>query len=212
MHHKTIGVKVKEVMNALERFAPLPLQEEYDNAGLQLGLKEVEVSGALLCLDVTEDVLAEAVTLGCNMVISHHPLLFRALKNITDATLSERCVRYALKHDLIIYSAHTNLDNAEGGVNAEAARHLGLKDIQFLQSNEVYLIVKPEVLCDAAKYIETGEYDSGQSQLEFMGIDLSELEDMTTSPKRVIKSSSNARDKFHEERDKKFKKEKRSAK
>ena len=128
-------MKVKDVINARERFAPLPLQEEYDNAGLHLGLKDVEVSGALLCLDVTEDVLAEAVTLGCNMVISHHPLLFRALKNITDATLSERCVRYALKHDLIIYSAHTNLDNAEGGVNAEAARHLGLKDIQFLQSN-----------------------------------------------------------------------------
>ena len=96
--------------------------------------------------------------------------------------------------------------------NAAVTHKIPVFAIQFLQSNEVYLIVKPEVLCDAAKYIETGEYDSGQSQLEFMGIDLSELEDMTTSPKRVIKSSSNARDKFHEERDKKFKKEKRSAK
>ena len=96
--------------------------------------------------------------------------------------------------------------------NAAVTHKIPVFAIQFLQSNEVYLIVKPEVLCDAAKYIETGEYDSGQSQLEFMGIDLSELEDTTTSPKRVIKSSSNARDKFHEERDKKFQKEKRSAK
>lgn len=96
--------------------------------------------------------------------------------------------------------------------NAAVAHKLPVFAIQFLQSNEVYLIIKPEMLCEAAKYIETGEYDSAQSHLEFMGVDLSEHEDMTVTPKRVIKSSSNAREKFHQENEKKFKKEKRSAK
>ena len=79
-------MKVREVIEALEHFAPLPLQESYDNAGLQCGLTEAEVSGALLCLDVTEEVLREAIDLGCNMVVAHHPLLFRPLRQVTDAT------------------------------------------------------------------------------------------------------------------------------
>lgn len=98
------------------------------------------------------------------------------------------------------------------GYNAAVSHKIPVFAIQFLQSNEVYLLVKPEVLCDAAKYIETGEYDSGQSHEEFIGVDLSEFEDMTAVPKRVIKSSSNSREQFHEERDKKYRKEKRSAK
>ena len=72
-------MKIKEVLSALERFAPLPLQESWDNAGLQVGLTEAEVSGALLCLDVTERIIDEAVEKGCNLVVSHHPLLFRGL-------------------------------------------------------------------------------------------------------------------------------------
>ena len=92
--------------------------------------------------------------------------------------------------------------------NAAVAHKLPVFAIQFLQSNEVYLIVKPEELCEAAKYIQTGEYESAN---EFVGIDLSEHEDMTAKSGRIIKSSSNAREKFHQENEKKFKKEKRSA-
>ncbi len=92
--------------------------------------------------------------------------------------------------------------------NAAVAHKLPVFAIQFLQSNEVYLIIKPELLCEAAKYIETGEYESAN---EFVGIDLSEHEDMTVTPRRVIKSSSNAREEFHRENEKKFKKGKRSA-
>lgn len=73
------SVKIREVVDALERFAPLPLQESFDNAGLQVGLTEAEVSGALLCLDVTEKVVDEAVALGCNLIVSHHPLIFHRL-------------------------------------------------------------------------------------------------------------------------------------
>lgn len=96
--------------------------------------------------------------------------------------------------------------------NAAVAHKIPVFVVQFLQSNEVYLVVKPEVLCDAAKYIETGEYDTAQSCNEFIGVDLSELEETTVTPKRVIKSSSSAREEFHQENERKFKKERRSAK
>ncbi len=126
-------MKVKEVAEALERFAPLPLQESYDNAGLQIGLTEAEASGVLLCLDVTEDVIREAAERGCNMVVAHHPLLFRGVKQVTDATLVERCLREAILCGVAVYAAHTNLDNVAGGVNWKIAEKIGLQDVKFLQ-------------------------------------------------------------------------------
>ena len=126
-------MKIREIIGALEEFAPLSLQDSYDNAGLQIGLTEdAEATGALLCLDVTEDVLDEAVRRGCNMVVSHHPLLFRPCKSITGADYIERCIIKAIKNDIVIYSAHTNLDNAKDGVNYRIAHKLGLTDIEIL--------------------------------------------------------------------------------
>jgi dinuclear metal center YbgI/SA1388 family protein len=130
-------VKIKEVIFALERFAPLPLQEGYDNAGLQVGLTEVEASGALLCLDVTEEVLDEAISLGCNLVVSHHPLLFRGLKTIADRNSVERCVRRAIQNDITIYAMHTNVDNAEDGVNFKIAEKLEMEQVKLLQPRPV---------------------------------------------------------------------------
>ncbi|MBP3822333.1 MAG: Nif3-like dinuclear metal center hexameric protein [Bacteroidaceae bacterium] len=130
-------MKIKEIIGALEQFAPLPLQESYDNAGLQCGLTEAEALGALLCLDVTEDVLREAVDLGCNLVVSHHPLLFHGLKQVSDADLVQRCIRLAIQNDICIYSAHTNLDNAEDGVNFRISEKLGLIDVQLLSPRMV---------------------------------------------------------------------------
>jgi dinuclear metal center YbgI/SA1388 family protein len=135
--YKQLSVKIKEVLSALERFAPLPLQESWDNAGLQIGLTEAEVSGALLCLDVTERIIDEAVAKGCNLVVSHHPLLFRGLKQITDADYVQRCVIKALKNDIVIASMHTNMDNAQGGVNWKIAERLGLQDCQFFAQKQV---------------------------------------------------------------------------
>lgn len=126
-----MSVKIKEVVDALERFAPLPLEESYDNAGLQIGLTEAEVSGALLCLDVTESVIDEAMEKGCNMIVSHHPLIFRKLAHITGQTYVERCVAKAIKNDIVIVAMHTNLDAVEGGVNHQIAERLGLKDVRF---------------------------------------------------------------------------------
>ena len=129
---KLESVNIKEVVCALERFAPLPLQEGFDNAGLQVGLTETqEVSGALLCLDVTEQVVDEAVALGCNLIVSHHPLLFHALKKITGKDDVQRAVVKAIKHDITVVSMHTNMDNALGGVNYRIAGKMGLQDIRF---------------------------------------------------------------------------------
>ena len=129
-------MKIKEVVNALEEFAPLPLQEDYDNAGLQVGLTETEVSGALLCLDVTEEVVDEAVAKGCNLIVSHHPLIFRALKRVTGANMVQRCVMKAIMQGIAIVSMHTNLDNAIGGVNYKMAEKLHLHDLSILAPRE----------------------------------------------------------------------------
>lgn len=132
-----MSVRVQDVIDALEDFAPLPLQESYDNAGLQIGLTEAEVSGALLCLDVTEEVLEEALELGCNMVVSHHPLIFHGLKSVTDGDMVQRCVRIALQNDIAIYAAHTNMDAAVDGVNYMMAERLGLVDVVLMQPRQV---------------------------------------------------------------------------
>ena len=130
-------MKIKQVLSALERFAPLPLQESWDNAGLQLGLTEVEVSGALLCLDVNEQIIDEAVAKGCNLIVSHHPLLFRGLKQISGADYVQRSVIKAIKHDIVIVSMHTNMDNALDGVNWKIAERLGLTDCKFFAQKTV---------------------------------------------------------------------------
>ena len=125
------------MLSALERFAPLPLQESWDNAGLQVGLTETEVSGALLCLDVNERIVDEAVRKGCNLIVSHHPLLFRGLKTISDLTDVQRTVMKVIENHLCVVSMHTNMDNAKGGVNFRIAEKLGLSDIEFFASKQV---------------------------------------------------------------------------
>ena len=125
-------MKIKEIVDALERFAPLPLQDGFDNAGMQVGLTDADCAGALLCLDVTEEVLDEAISLGCNLVVSHHPLIFKGIKSLTGYNYVERCVMKAVKHDITIFSAHTNLDNAVNGVNFKMAEKIGLTHVEVL--------------------------------------------------------------------------------
>ena len=129
-------MKLKEIIAALERLAPLRLQDEWDNSGLQVGFPEAEVSRVLVCLDVTEAIVDEAVAKQCNMIVSHHPLLFKALRQISDATYQQRCVVRALSAGISIYSAHTSLDNAPGGVNHKIAELLGLQNLRWLSPLE----------------------------------------------------------------------------
>lgn len=130
-------MNIKEVISALERFAPLPLQEDWDNAGLQVGLTEVEVSGALLCLDVTEAIVDEAINNGCNLIVSHHPLIFHKLSNLTGSDYVQRAIIKAIRYDIAIVSMHTNMDNAKGGVNFKIAEKMGLSDVRFFAKKEI---------------------------------------------------------------------------
>lgn len=133
-------MKIKEIVNALEIFAPLPLQDGFDNAGLQIGLTDAEATGALLCLDVTEAVVDEAIALGYNLIVSHHPLIFKGYKSITGRDYVERCILKAIKNDIVIFSMHTNLDNAPQGVNFKIAEKIGLKNVRILEPKENQLL------------------------------------------------------------------------
>ena len=129
-------MKVRDIIEAIERTAPLKLQEEWDNSGLQVGFPDSEVSKVLVCLDVTEAIVEEAAGRGCQMVVSHHPLLFRPLGMVSDATYQQRCVVRALAKGIAVYSAHTSLDNAPGGVNHRIAELIGIQDLRWLQPME----------------------------------------------------------------------------
>lgn len=124
--------KISDIISAIEAYAPLHLQEGYDNCGLQVGDGNAEATGVLLCVDVTEAVVDEAIALGVNMVVSHHPLIFRGLKKLVGRSDIERIVIKAIKNDIAIYSAHTNMDNTRGGVSARMAQKLGLKNVRVL--------------------------------------------------------------------------------
>ena len=125
-------MRIKEVIAALEAWAPRSLQEDYDNSGLQVGDPGTEVNLALMCLDCTEAVVEEAARLGCGLIISHHPVIFRGLKSLSGKGYVERTILAAVKHNIALYAIHTNLDNVHTGVNAEIAARLGLKNTRVL--------------------------------------------------------------------------------
>lgn len=122
-----------DIIEAVTDFAPPPLQEDYDNTGLQVGNSEDECRGVLLCVDATPEIVEEACERGCNLVISHHPVLFRGVKRLVGATPPERTVIEAIRRGVTIYSSHTSLDSAPGGVSARMAEMLGLKDCHVLE-------------------------------------------------------------------------------
>ncbi len=124
---------VKEISDLLETYAPLSLQESYDNSGLQIGNPETQVKCALICLDITTNIIDEAIQKGCDMIISHHPLLFNGIKKITGRTYIEKIVHKAIKNDIVIYSAHTHFDNIKNGVNNMLAEKIGLINLSILK-------------------------------------------------------------------------------
>ncbi|MCC5917984.1 MAG: Nif3-like dinuclear metal center hexameric protein [Cryomorphaceae bacterium] len=130
---------LKDIIRVLENWAPKSLQENYDNVGLQIGNPDVKISRALITLDITVEVLEEAIAEGCNLIIAHHPLIFRPLKKITGSNLVERCVEMAIKNDIALYAIHTNLDNVNNGVNKIIADKLQLKNQQILQPGKSVL-------------------------------------------------------------------------
>lgn len=125
-------MQIKDILSEIEIFAPLAYQESYDNCGVQVGDVAAEVTGALLTLDVTEAVVDEAIAHNCNLIIAHHPLIFSGLKKITGRNYVERVVIKAIRNNITIYAAHTNLDNVRAGVNNKIAEKLGLVNRRIL--------------------------------------------------------------------------------
>jgi len=125
-------LKVQEIISHIESFAPLSYQESYDNAGLQTGDPEQKVSAVLLCIDVTDKVVQEAISLGAGLIISHHPVIFGGLKKLTGSNPAERIIMEAVRKGISIYTAHTNLDAVYKGVNFKIASKLELRDVKIL--------------------------------------------------------------------------------
>ena len=125
-------MKVREITSLIEAFAPLSLQESYDNAGLIVGREDDEIHRVLLTVDVTEEVIEEALEQECDMIVAHHPIIFHALKRFNSSSYVERCVEQAIRHGIVIYAAHTNLDSAQDGMSWRVAQMLGLENIEVL--------------------------------------------------------------------------------
>ena len=123
---------LREIIDIIESVAPRRQQEAWDNSGLQVGDSNRDIHSVLLSVDVSEAVVAEAIRVGCDLIVSHHPLLFHGLKHLTGSTPQERCVAEAIRHDIAIYSSHTSMDKALRGVSGRMAAELGLKDIRIL--------------------------------------------------------------------------------
>lgn len=152
-------MQVGTVLQELERIAPPSYQESYDNAGLLTGSRTAEVTGVLLCLDSTEAVLDEAIEKGYNLIIAHHPIVFSGLKKITGRTYIERVIIKAIKHDLNLYVAHTNLDNVyHQGVNAKIAARLGLQQTRILAP-------KKQLLCKLCVFVPHAQVNAVQQAL-----------------------------------------------
>jgi len=125
-------MQLKQITQYLESVAPLAFQESYDNAGLIIGQPDDEISGILITLDITEEILDEAIQKNLNLVIAHHPIIFGGIKKLNGKNYIERCVAKAIKNDIAIYAAHTNLDSVFGGVNSKIAEKLELKNCRIL--------------------------------------------------------------------------------
>jgi dinuclear metal center YbgI/SA1388 family protein len=126
-------MKIAEIIQTIEDLAPISYQENYDNAGLQVGDKLADCKGVLICLDAIEAVIDEAIVKKCNLVVAHHPIIFSGLKKITGKNYIERVIIKAIKNDIAIYACHTNLDNVQLGVNNKIADQLGLINREILE-------------------------------------------------------------------------------
>lgn len=175
-----MGYRIQEVISYLETLAPPAYQESYDNATLICGDRNAPVSGVVCTLDCTEEVVAEAVSLGANLIVAHHPIVFKGLKSLTGRNYVERTVLKAIKNDIAIYAIHTNLDHVAMGVNKRICDQLGLVQTKILQPKKQILsklvffvpVENKDAVLDAvfaAGAGQIGEYKDCSFQVEGMG-------------------------------------------
>ena len=159
-------MKVQDITTIIENFAPLSYQESYDNSGLIVGNKNDSVSGVLICLDCVEDIIDEAIATGCNLIIAHHPIVFTGLKKLNGKTYIERTIIKAIKNNIAIYAAHTNLDNVENGVSFKIAEKIAVKNCKILQPKQS-LLSKIVVFCpsDKAEQVRSTMFAAGAGDI-----------------------------------------------
>jgi dinuclear metal center YbgI/SA1388 family protein len=159
-------MRVKDITSYLESIAPLSYQESYDNAGLIVGDPNAEVTAVLICLDSIESIIDEAIERGCQLVIAHHPIVFSGIKKFNGKNYVERVVMKAIKNDIAIYAAHTNLDNVQNGVNAKICEKLGLTNTRIL-SPKKNTLRKLVVFCPTADAdnIRMALHDAGAGRI-----------------------------------------------
>ncbi len=164
-------MQLKQITQVIESIAPLAFQESYDNAGLIIGQPDDEISGILITLDITEEILDEAIRKKLNLIVAHHPIIFAGIKKLNGKNYIERCIAKAIKHDIAIYAAHTNLDSVFGGVNSKICEKLELQNCKILVPTPNFLkkLVTFVPTADAEKVRNalfeagaghTGNYDS----------------------------------------------------
>lgn len=172
--------QIRDVTQELEKLAPLSYQEDYDNAGLLVGDPLEEVSGVLISLDVTEEVVEEAKRKNCNMIVAHHPIIFKGLKKLNGKNYVERTIIKAIQYNIAIYATHTNLDHVSQGVNRMIADRLGLANVRILAPKKQILkkltffapIVNSQFILDAlfkAGAGRIGEYENCSFRSEGVG-------------------------------------------
>ncbi len=159
-------MQIRDITNLLEKLAPLSLQESYDNSGLLIGDASSEVQGALVCLDVTEEIIDEAISKKCNLIIAHHPVIFSGVKRLNGKNYVERIIIKAIKHEVAIYACHTNVDHVATGVNRKIGEKLEIKTPHIL-SPKKGLLKKITTFCptDAAEKVRNALFEAGCGQI-----------------------------------------------
>ncbi len=159
-------MKIKEIAQFIENIAPLTLQESYDNAGLIIGQLDDEISGILISLDITEEIIDEAIAKNLNFIIAHHPVIFSGIKKLNGKNYIERCVAKAIKNDVAIYAAHTNLDSIFGGVNSKICEKLELQNCRILAPTSGFLKkLATFVPTDHAEKVRQALFDAGAGNI-----------------------------------------------
>ena len=159
-------MRIQDIINVLETVAPPSLQESYDNSGLLIGDPSAIITGIMVSLDATEDVIKEAARRNCNMVVSHHPIIFSGLRRISPGDYTGRSVTAAVRNDVSVYAIHTNLDNIITGVNGKMAEILGLRNTEVLLPKQGLLKkLHTFVPVDALEQVRKALFAAGGGQI-----------------------------------------------
>lgn len=160
------AVRVSDVLSILAQLAPPAFQESYDNSGLLIGDSSMKITGVLICLDVTQDVLEECRKNKCNLIVSHHPIIFKPIRSLTEATPGEKLIRRIIQSDIAVIAVHTNLDNSSLGINMALAGKLGLRQVKILEPKRG-MLRKLVVFCpvDSAEVVREAIFSAGAGMI-----------------------------------------------